>query len=107
MARLRTPAPVRAGTVPEALTDLHHPTWTNLDAYNQLCADTGIDPRTPGNSKPKRAPWWARFTAYRRAWCLANGYGHPVYLGTIDYPRATAAGIDTSSTSRYRLRVLT
>ena len=50
------------------------------------------------------APSWARFDAFRDAWCRANGLMHPLYAHTLDWRRAAAAGIDTSSSSRYRLQ---
>ena len=106
MARLRAPETrLAAGGVPAPLRDHLHPTWRDPVAFQALCVELRI--RCRGSLYPDldRAPWWARFAAFRDAWCVANSYQHPTWDGLIDYQRARSAGIDMHSTSRYRLRV--
>ena len=42
---------------------------------------------------------WTRFSAFRHAWCLANGFGHREEAGYIARERARDAGVDVSSSA--------
>lgn len=104
MARLRSAPPPRPGSIPPALTSMHDPTWKDAAAVEHLVAACGIDLRLVNyGGRIPDAPWWARFDAFRHAWCTANGYMNPRWDNTLDYARMREAGIDDEATSRYRL----
>jgi aminoglycoside phosphotransferase (APT) family kinase protein len=94
--------------MPVELGDRHHELWRDSGAVARLVYDCGLElsAQVSLRGSLERAPWWARFDAVREAWCRANGLMHPQWTQTIDYHGARQAGIDMSSSSRYRLRGL-
>ena len=104
MARLRQAPVVTPGGLPVALASRHDPVWEDAAAVARLVAAHGLTLAMHHHGTITAAPSWARFDAFRVAWCEANGLMHPLYAHTLDWRRAAAAGIDTSSSSRYRLR---
>ena len=100
MARRRPPAPAKAGAVPRALTDHDNPLWTDQAAFLALCDTTGIQL----NPDLATGPWWARFDAFRTAWCRFNGITNPTWPNLIDYQRAVSAGVDLRSLTRHRIK---
>lgn len=106
MARLRRAPSIPSGDVPAALRDRHDPLWTDPDAVGDLAAAYGLSLDLRRNGGLTRAPWWARFDAFRDAWCRANGLTHPTWTDALDYRRAREVGVDMTSSSRYRLRVI-
>jgi len=104
---------VRAGTagatsrragLPVELTSRHHECWEDSAAVAALADRYGLTLNLRYQRTLTTAPWWARFDAFRVAWCEANGLMSPLYAHTLDWQRGRAAGIDMSSSSRYRLR---
>lgn len=104
MARVRRLVAPVIGGVPEALGSRDHPAWEDAREVVALSAAFGLAVRCPRGESLQEAPAWARFEAFREAWCVANGFMHPRWAELIDYRRAREAGIDTSSSSRSRLR---
>ncbi len=100
----QTPATARQGGVPVELTSRLHPCWENPAAVARLAAAHGLVLTVYNHGTLKDAPWWARFDAFRRAWIEAHGLMSNRYPGCIDWRRADEAGLDMSSSSRYRLR---
>lgn len=98
----------RRDGLPVELSDRHHPVWKDAAATQQLLDDLGlaVSDRRRRRSLSELA-WWARFDAVRDAWCRANGLMHPQWVDNIDNRQARRVGVDMSSSSRYRLRVLT
>jgi len=95
---------IGGGTVPVELTSRHHPVWEDPAAVARLAAAHGLALTTHNHGTIATAPSWARFDAFRATWCEANGLMNPLYAQILDWRRAEAAGIDMSSSSRYRLR---
>ena len=105
MARLRQAPAVPPGGLPVELTSRHHECWEDPAAVARLAAAHGLTLTMRHQDRSlTTAPWWARFDAFRDAWCKANGLMNPQYPQTLDWRRATAAGVDMSASSRYRLR---
>ena len=102
MASRRAPAQAPAGAIPEPLTDHQHPTWRDPAAYAALCAKHSVRPNLSLYRGTATAPWWARFTAFRHAWLLANGC-ESTWPGLIDHERARTTGVDLASLTRHRL----
>jgi hypothetical protein len=92
----------RAG-LPDALRDHRDPLWHDAEAVADLARAYRLTVTDPRYRSLAVTPWWARFDAFRRAWCEANGLMNPRYPQTLDYRRAAEAGIDMSASSRYRL----
>jgi len=92
--------------MPAELGDRHDDLWRSAEAVAQLLKDCRLDlpPLASERVSLVKTPWWARFDAVREAWCRATGLMHPRWADSIDYRRAREAGIDMSSSSRYRLR---
>lgn len=104
MARLRQAPVVTPGGLPVELTSRHHECWEDPAAVARLAAAHGLTLAMHHHGALTTAPWWARFDAFRDAWCKANGLMNPQWPETLDWRRATAAGIDMSTSSRYRLQ---
>lgn len=94
----------RRSGLPAALTDRHDPLWTDPKAVQALADTYRLHPHDRRYPSLAAAPWWARFDALRDAWCKDNGLMSDRWPNTIDWRRAREAGIDLSSSSRYRLR---
>lgn len=99
-------ADARREGLPPALASRHDPLWADPEAVVDLAAACRLDLRPDQWRTVAAAPWWARFDAFRDAWCRANGLVHPQWAPRLDFTRAREAGIDMSSSSRYRLRIL-
>lgn len=103
MARLRRPERVAPGGVPMELTSRFHPLWEDPDAVEALAVEHGLM-LDPGQFEWTSAPAAVRFDAFRRSWCEAQGLMHPKWPTSLDHSRVREAGVDTSGSSRYRLR---
>lgn len=104
MARLRQAPKITPGGVPVELASRHDPIWEDARAVEALARTHGLRLSPRFGKSLATIPWWARFDAFRDAWLEANGLMHPLYPHTPDWRRAAEAGIDMSSSSRYRLR---
>ncbi len=91
------------GGIPTPLRSRHDPLWDDPTAVVALARSHGLRLSPRNGRSVEAAPWWARFDAFREAWCEANGLMHPQYPHTLDYRRAAESGIDMSASSRYRL----
>lgn len=94
----------RRDTMPVALSDRHHETWKDARAVDELIDVYRLEVTTRTRLSVAASTWWDRFDAVRRAWCQTNALMHPQWAESIDHRRAREAGIDTSSSSRYRLQ---
>lgn len=104
MARRRPLEPIRTGDLPPELTSRHHETWTDARAVEALFEAFGLEAPPHARQGVAGMAWWARFDAFRVAWCQVNGLMDARWDGRIDLGRCREAGVDTSSSSRYRLR---
>lgn len=95
---------VRRDGLPIELTSRHHEAWKDADAVDALIELYNLEVVTRTRLSIAASTWWDRFDAVRDAWCRANGLMDPTWHSGVDHRRAREAGIDMSSSSRYRLR---
>lgn len=96
---------VNALGVPVPLLSMQDRFWSDADAVIDLASELGLELRlSQYRGGVREAPWWVRFTAFREAWCKANGFMSATHPNSLDWHRMREAGVDGGSTSRYRLR---
>lgn len=101
----RRPSATSPDSLPVALRSRRDPLWADADAVADLAASFRLHLRPGRWQSLEAAPWWARFDAFRDAWCRDNGLMSHDWPNTfVDWARMREAGIDDSSSSRYRLR---